>query len=77
MRSRMSGLGFVGMLIVVVIVLWLAARNWQSAAPALLGGDRGAEHGVDSRALPGLDHMQEKTNEHADRLEEALDDTNR
>ena len=68
----MSGVGLIGTVIVLAIVLWLAVQNWKAATPALMGTDRDAEVGIDSRTLPGLDHLEQQTGEHADRLEEAL-----
>ncbi|MDH3285287.1 MAG: hypothetical protein OEQ13_11145 [Acidobacteriota bacterium] len=70
---RMSPLGLIGVLIVLVIVMLLVAKNWEAAAPAL--GSRTSSpgrQGIESDKLPGLDQMEQKTGEHADELRRAL-----
>ena len=79
-----GGLGFVMLLVVVAIVLVLAARAWQEAAPnALLldepqsvVDDHGQPEAREALAnLPGLNEVRDSTAAHADELERALAET--
>ncbi len=83
MRNPLSGIGFVLMLVVMVIVLLLVARAWTSVAPTAMeinsetlpGYTETAEEDDEGEApaghLPKLGEMKENTEEHAKQLEEA------
>jgi len=87
MRKFGGGFGLLMLIVVVAIVLLLAARNWQAVAPtaaqvqspgnARQVDDRGqveAGEAIRSGQLPNLDEMRERTDAHADRIQNALDE---
>ena len=77
--------GFVLLLVVVALVLYLSAENWKSVAPqvkevmaaegspeTLLEEGSSQEGAGGAGHLPGLGEMKAETDEHAKALEEAL-----
>ncbi|MFQ5720143.1 MAG: hypothetical protein ACE5IK_11410 [Acidobacteriota bacterium] len=80
--SALSGLGMIGTLIVLAIVLLLAARAWQSMAPAALDVTSAAPADVEATAgpdgvpspghLPDLDEMRQTTATHTQDVQDAL-----
>ena len=72
--------GFVLLLVVVAIVLYLSAENWKSVTPQvkeIMSEEASAgtlldEEGSEAGHLPGLSEMKAETDEHAKALEEAL-----
>ena len=79
----LSGIGFILMLVVMVIVLLLVARAWTSVAPTAVqitspqlpgadtDADGDADDGEESGRLLSLNEMKENTEEHAKQLDEA------
>jgi hypothetical protein len=71
------------LLVVVAIVLVLAARQWQEAAPTLMELDGGSQTGIEDHGLPeavgalgdlpGLNDMRDSTTTHAEDLNKALE----
>ena len=87
MKLKGSGIGFVIVLIVMAIVLFLTAKSWNAAAPTLatLPGAESAgpvsDHGqteavVALRATPlgfqNLDEMQQSTDQHVNQVQEIM-----
>jgi hypothetical protein len=84
MRGKGGGFGLVILVVVVAVVLLLAAKAWQAVAPEATeivnptlhelqpGGAGGGESSSD---LPGLQDAREETSAHAERLREALEQT--
>jgi len=82
MASRGKGFGFVMLIVVVAIVLYIASHAWQKVAPTALdvsdpgrisAPDRGQSEAAEALgSLPNLGEMQQETQGHVDRLEEAL-----
>jgi len=74
--KKFSGLGLLGLLIVVLIVLWLVAQNGRTAIEAARQTEAESDGGGEYGALPGLGDMQKATGGHADALADALEKTN-
>ena len=81
MKRSAASFGLVMLVVVMAIVLLLVARSWQSVAPVAaelpdpsVRPERSSDDdGSDSDdALPGLDEMRAASDEHADRVQEAL-----
>ena len=88
MKKIGGGIGIVMLLVVLAVVLFLAGRSWQSVSPtAEQLRNNPEEHLVDKYrdeqpeavdalgTLPNLDDMRSSTGAHADRLQQALDQT--
>ena len=90
--KRGGAIGLIVLLVALVIVMMLVARSWESVAPEVIqitdtkGPDvnvRFSDHG-ESQArdalgredLPGLGEMQQRTDAHAQQVEDALAETN-
>ena len=83
MSQRVSGIGVLLLLVVVAIVLLMTAKAWESMAPAALDvtsrESEGRQEmlqeavGEDGSHLPDLHEMQQSTQEHADQIQEAID----
>jgi len=87
MAQRGFGVGMIVLLIAMAIVLVLVAKSWRSVAPAaqqVQGAQSGIpmdDHGqaeaaneVRSGELPKLQDTQRETDEHAARIQEALNE---
>jgi hypothetical protein len=74
---RSGATGFIGLLVVVVALLWLAARNWQAAAPNIPGGNAARPEALreGTPQLPGLGEMERSTDDRAEELRRALRET--
>jgi hypothetical protein len=83
MKGR--GLGMVMLVVVMAIVLYLVARNWQAVAPTAMQvakpggrpivdahGEEEAANEVRSRNLPDLKQMDRETDAHAADVKDAL-----
>jgi hypothetical protein len=84
MSRKPSGFGFVMLLVVLAIVLWVAARGWEGSGAAALALDpqaatparQGARDAREAAAdLPDLHDMRDATADHADAVREALEAT--
>jgi len=88
MAKKPSGIGMVVLLVALVIVMILVARQWRSLGPTAIQvtdpdysaiaddhGETGASEALRSGGLPDLKDMRQQTNQHADRLQEALEAT--
>ncbi len=81
---RGGGIGFVVLIVVVAVVLWLTARAWRAVAPTAAEVASPAEasdvdearseagEAVRSGELPDLSKMRQETGQHADAVGEAL-----
>ena len=87
MKGR--GFGMVMLLLVMAIVLYLVARNWEAFGPAArqvgkhgsrpivdAHGEEEAAREVRDRKLPDLDQMESETDAHADHVKDALQNSN-
>ena len=76
------------LLVALVIVMILVARQWRSLGPTAVQindpdysaiaddhGETGASEALRSGGLPDLNDMRRGTSQHADRLQEALEAT--
>lgn len=80
--GKVGGFGFVLLIVVAAVVLWLAADAWKRfgsdaiavTAPETLDASRatGAPAGVRRSDLPNLRETREATSDHADHLRDAL-----
>jgi hypothetical protein len=88
MAKKPSGFGLVMLVVVLVVVMFLVARQWRSVAPTALQvsdpdysaiaddhGETGAGEALRSGRLPDLKDMRQQTGAHADQLQEALEAT--
>src|SRR5262245_53289526 len=83
MRRQGGGFGFVILLVVVAIVLWLAAKNWQSTLPAAAEIskpgrpastlDTPPNSGESVPARPNLSDMKNATDAHTSDVNRSLD----
>jgi hypothetical protein len=75
--KRSGAPGLIGLLIVLVALLWLAARNWQTAAPEMPGGNlaRPEQLREGTPQLPGLGEMERSTEGRAEEFRRALRET--
>ena len=85
MRRQGGGFGFVMLLVVVAIVLYLAARNWQSTIPAAVeiskpGASTGStldsgspNSGESVPVRPSLSEMKSATDAHTADVRGSLD----
>jgi len=84
MSKQGSGIGFIVLLVVLVVVTLLTARLWNDTAPVIqqVVGDQPspaavADHGQPGAAgaledLPNLNEMRSATDDHAQAVDEAL-----
>ncbi len=77
----------IAMVIVVAIVLLLVAKQWKSVAPTVMQldgdgpmivpdthGEAGAGQALQRGGLPNLNQMRQATGEHAQQVQETLDE---
>ena len=83
MSRRGGGFGLVILVVVFAVVLLLAVRAWRSMATEATGivapvlDEEPAESGAAASSdLPRLQEMREETAAHADRVREALEQSN-
>ena len=69
---RFGGFGILGLVIVVAIVLYLVAKNYQAVAPSMPKAERQVEELAGPGELPNLGQMEAATSAHAAELEKAL-----
>jgi hypothetical protein len=85
MRRQGGGFGFVMLLVVVAVVLFLAARNWKRVAPTAMevsgdpatelstaASDSGQPNGGVPPVRPSLREMQQETSAHTDDVRDTL-----
>lgn len=85
-KKGVSGIGFVMLLVVLVIVMLLVAKSWKSVAPTAMQiddpylpltvddhGETGAGEALRSGRLPDLNDMRQQTGAHAQQVQEALE----
>ena len=76
MRARGALIGFVLVVVVAAIVLYLSAENWKSVAPQvqeIVSSEESSQVlGEEGGELPGLGEMKAETDAHSKELEEAL-----
>ena len=87
MRKQASGFGFVILVVVLVVVLFLVAKSWRSVAPTAAQiqggeapivddhGEAGAAEAQRSGELPDLNEMRQETDAHAQQVQEAFEAT--
>jgi hypothetical protein len=86
MKKGGGGLGFVMAIVVLVVVLWLAAKAWNAALPKAAHavtpgasrqvddhGQSGAGDAVRSGTLPDMKQMGRTTDEHVQQIQDAAD----
>lgn len=87
MKRRLGGFGLVMLLAVMLVVLLLVARSWRAVAPEAIDVTRpdrvtpkmamddpggAAAEALRRGELPGLDEMQQRTDDHAEQVQDAL-----
>ncbi len=77
MRGKGSGFGFVMLVIVLAVVLFLVARSWRQAAPAAMQvsdhGETEAAEALESGDLPDLEEARKRTDARAAEIQETLE----
>jgi len=82
--KKAGGIGFVMLVVVMAIVLWLTAENWKKVAPTALDvnaagasvedhGQTGAAESLRSGDMPRLSDTREATDAHTEDVQAALD----
>jgi hypothetical protein len=77
MRGKGSGFGFVMLVIVLAVVLFLVARSWRQVAPAAMQvephGQTEAAEALESGDLPDLGEAKKRTDARAAEIQEILE----
>jgi hypothetical protein len=90
--KRGAAVGLVMLLATLLVVLLLVARSWRAVAPQAIQvtnpggsqinvqyhdhGEAGAGDALNRGELPGLGETQQRTDQHAQQMQDALDATN-
>jgi hypothetical protein len=77
MRGKGSGFGFIMLVIVMAVVLFLVARSWSRMAPAAMQvddhGQTEAAEALESGDLPDLNDMKKQTDARSEEMQAILE----